>query len=236
MALSRVFLDKVIRIEGGPNDLLFCGKDVCIAAGLTHSSRVLGQVTKKYTRLKRVQTTGGKQTMKFLTEPGLYELIMSSKGPSKRIQRFREWVFEEVLPSLRKTGSYQIPVISDAQIQLGFMQAALTHFPNDAILMTMVNSNLKNSMGGTTDAEPVQLTPIVVALERMQRYAPKFLRKHGPKAGKTAAAVFRAHYETEPKTTLQYINGREVPVKCYTEEELSVLMPPVLEFLSECPA
>ena len=207
---------------------------MCVSAGLTHSSRVLGQVTKKYTRMVRVQTTGGKQTLKFPTEPGLYELIMNSKGPSKRIQRFREWVFEEVLPSLRKTGSYQIPVLSDAQVQLGFVQAAVTHFPNDAILMAMVNSSLKNSMGGTTDDEPIQLTPIIVALERLQKFAPKFLRKHGPKAGKTAAAVFRVHFEGEPKTTSQYINGGEVPVKCYTDDELAVLMPPVLEFLSEC--
>ena len=160
-------------------------------------------------------------------------------GKNKQIQRFREWVFEEVLPSLRKTGSYQMPqqpVLSDAQVQLGFVQAALTHFPNDAILMTMVNSSLKNSMGGTTDAKPIQLTPIVVALERLQRYAPKFLRKYGPKAGKMAAAVFRAHFDDEPKTTSQYVNGREVPVKCYTDDELAVLMPSVLEFLSECPA
>ena len=232
-------MGNAVRIKGTPTNPLFCGRDVCIAAGLTNYSRVLGQVTQKYIRMQRVRTMGGRQIIKFLTEPGLYELIMGSRGKNKQIQRFREWVFEEVLPSLRKTGSYQMPqqpVLSDAQVQLGFVQAALTHFPNDAILMTMVNSSLKNSMGGTTDAKPIQLTPIVVALERLQRYAPKFLRKYGPKAGKTAVTVFRANFEGEPKTTSQYINGREVQVKCYTDDELSVVMPPVLEFLSECPS
>ena len=238
MDLSRQFLGTAVRVKGTRGDPLFCGKDVCIAAGLTNYSRVLGQVTKKYTRMVKVRTIRGKQTLKFLTEPGLYQLIMTSKGASKRLQLFREWVVEDVLPSLRKTGSYQIPqqlaLMSDAHVQLGFVNAALARFPDDDLLMTMVNSTLKNQMGGNADAEQVRLTPIVVALERLQRFAPKFLRKYGPKAGKTAAAEFRAHFDGEPKTTLQYINGREVPVKCYTDDELSVLMPPVLEFLSEC--
>ena len=41
-----------------------------------------------------------------LTEPGSYELIFSSKLP--RAIEFRDWVFSEVLPSIRKTGSYTV--------------------------------------------------------------------------------------------------------------------------------
>ena len=40
----------------------------------------------------------------FLTEPGVYQLIFGSKLPSA--ENFQDWVFSEVLPSLRKTGSY----------------------------------------------------------------------------------------------------------------------------------
>ena len=240
MDLSRQFLGTVVRVKGTRAEPLFCGKDVCAAAGLTHPSRVLGQVTKKYTRMERVKTMGGRQVMKFLTEPGLYELLMTSKGTSKRLQRFREWVIEDVLPSLRKTGSYQVPqqlaLMSDAHVQLGFVNAALARFPDDDLLMTIVNSTLKNQMGGNADAEQVQLTPIVVALERLQRFASKFLRKYAPKAGKMAATVFRENFEGEIKQTSQYIGGREVQVKCYSDDELAVIMPPVLEFLSECPS
>ena len=130
----------------------------------------------------------------------------------------------------------QLALMSDAHVQLGFVNAALARFPDDDLLMTIVNSTLKNQMGGNADAEQAQLTPIVVALERLQRFAPKFLRKYAPKAGKMAATVFRANFEGEIKTTSQYINGREVQVKCYSDDELVVLMPAVLEFLSECPA
>jgi hypothetical protein len=43
----------------------------------------------------------------FLTEPGVYQLIFKSNIPSAR--EFQRWVFEEVLPSIRKTGSYELP-------------------------------------------------------------------------------------------------------------------------------
>jgi prophage antirepressor-like protein len=43
----------------------------------------------------------------FISEPGLYSLIMSSK--MKKAQDFQDWVFEEVLPSIRKTGKYEVP-------------------------------------------------------------------------------------------------------------------------------
>ena len=240
MDLSRQFLGTVVRVKGTRGDPLFCANDVCSAAGLTNPRRIVGKLDKKYTRMVKVRTIRGKQSHKFLTEPGIYQLIMTSRCVNKRMQMFREWVYEDVLPSLRKTGTYQIPqqplLMSEGQVKLGFVNAALARFPDDDLLMTMVNSELKNQMGGDADVERVQLTPIVVALERLQRFTPKFLRKYAPKAGKTAATVFRANFEGEIRTTSQYINGREVQVKCYSDDELVVLMPAVLEFLSECPA
>lgn len=51
-----------------------------------------------------MNTLGGQQQMLTVTEPGLYELIFRSDKPAA--QRFRVWMFEEVLPSIRRTGSY----------------------------------------------------------------------------------------------------------------------------------
>ena len=48
----------------------------------------------------------------FISEPGLYSLIMSSK--LEKAQDFQDWVFEEVLPSIRKTGKYEVPKPVDA--------------------------------------------------------------------------------------------------------------------------
>ena len=52
----------------------------------------------------RVPTNGGNQELKFIPEGDLYRLIVHSKLPTA--ERFEKWVFDEVLPSIRRTGSY----------------------------------------------------------------------------------------------------------------------------------
>ena len=49
-------------------------------------------------------TDGGSQKAKFINEGNLYRLIIKSKLPTA--QKFERWIFDEVLPSIRKTGSY----------------------------------------------------------------------------------------------------------------------------------
>ena len=51
-------------------------------------------------------TSGGIQTVSIIPESDLYRLIMKSKLPSA--EKFADWVFEEVLPAIRKTGKYDL--------------------------------------------------------------------------------------------------------------------------------
>ena len=53
-----------------------------------------------------MQTPGGIQSVTVLEEPGIYQLIFGSKLPCA--EKFQDWVFEEVLPTIRKTGQYAI--------------------------------------------------------------------------------------------------------------------------------
>lgn len=53
-----------------------------------------------------MDTLGGTQEMTMVNESGLYHLVLLSKKPEAK--KFRKWVTEEVLPSIRKTGSYSI--------------------------------------------------------------------------------------------------------------------------------
>ena len=55
-------------------------------------------------------TKGGMQTTRFIPEGDLYRLIVHSKLPAA--ERFEKWVFDEVLPSIRRTGSYGQPDIT----------------------------------------------------------------------------------------------------------------------------
>ena len=90
MDLSRQFLGTAVRVKGKPGAPLFCANDVCTAAGLTNPRRIVGKLDKKYTRMVKVKTIRGKQSHKFLTEPGIYQLIMTSRCVNKRMQMFRD--------------------------------------------------------------------------------------------------------------------------------------------------
>lgn len=82
---------------------IFCLKDVCDSLGLQvgATAKRLGQ---KVISSINVLTNGGNQQMYFITEPDLYRCIFQSRKPSAR--KFQDWVFDEVLPALRKEGGY----------------------------------------------------------------------------------------------------------------------------------
>ena len=99
MTSTRKLLGLDVRIAGTPEQALFCANDVCTAAGLTNPRRILGRLDKKYTRMVKVQTIrAGKQTFKFLTESGLFQLLVTSRSTNGRMEAFRRWVFEDALP------------------------------------------------------------------------------------------------------------------------------------------
>lgn len=91
---------RVLYEDGKP---LFCGADACKALGYKNQHDALTRhckgVVKRYPL-----TNGGKQQMNFLPEGDLYRLITHSKLPSA--EKFEHWVFDEVLPAIRKNGMY----------------------------------------------------------------------------------------------------------------------------------
>lgn len=91
---------RILYEDGKP---LFCGADACKALGYKNQSKALNDhckgVTKRY-----IPTSGGKQQANFLPEGDLYRLITHSKLPSA--EKFERWVFDEVLPAIRKNGMY----------------------------------------------------------------------------------------------------------------------------------
>lgn len=101
---------RVTRNEKG--ELLFCLKDVCDSLGLqvgATAKRLEQQVISSI----NVLTNGGSQQMYFVTEPDLYRCIFQSRKPTAR--KFQDWVFNEVLPSLRTTGAYVVAKEEDSE-------------------------------------------------------------------------------------------------------------------------
>ena len=111
---------RVIIDENG--EPLFVGKDVCEALGYTNPNKAMGDhcrgVTKRY---PIADSLGRTQLVRVLTEGDTFRLIVGSALPAA--QDFERLLFEEILPSIRRTGAYVPPASSDnARSQLAMAQ------------------------------------------------------------------------------------------------------------------
>ena len=84
-------------------EVLFCGADIAKALGYSNTRDALSRHCKGVVKCD-TPTNGGIQSLGFISEGNVYRLIAHSKLPGA--ERFEKWVFDEVLPSIRKNGAY----------------------------------------------------------------------------------------------------------------------------------
>lgn len=100
------FKSQPVRIQSVNNEPYFCLTDVCFVLGVNRRSSEAFRLNEKGCNKIAVPTQGGVQEIVFINEPNLYRIIFRS-NKSQAID-FQNWVFEEVLPQIRKTGHYQV--------------------------------------------------------------------------------------------------------------------------------
>jgi prophage antirepressor-like protein len=83
----------------------FVAADVCAALKLSDTGKAVAPLDDDEKGTNSIRTLGGQQDLLIVSESGLYSLIFKSRKPSAK--RFRKWVTNEVLPSIRKTGRYE---------------------------------------------------------------------------------------------------------------------------------
>ena len=130
------------------NEPLFCLADVCKALGLEQVSRVKARLKEDgVTSNKVIDSLGREQTATFINESNLYKTIFQSRKESA--ERFTEWVTGEVLPTIRKTGSYQKQLSPQEmmRIQLGMLDDV-----SDRV------SKLENTMNIDMDSRKYSMT------------------------------------------------------------------------------
>lgn len=103
---------RTIEIDGKP---YFVGTDVAKALGYNNPRDAVSRHCKGVVK-HDTPTSSGVQLMSYINEGDLYRLIMKSKLPSA--EKFESWVMDEVLPTIRKTGSYRKPLTTVEQIQV----------------------------------------------------------------------------------------------------------------------
>lgn len=108
-----------IRTIQKEDKVLFCGSDIARALGYARPADAISAHCKGVCVLP-TPSAGGVQNTKFITEGDIYRLIAHSKLPSA--ERFERWVFDEILPSIRKHGAYMTEdVLEQALASLDFL-------------------------------------------------------------------------------------------------------------------
>lgn len=198
---------------------------------------------------KKVMTLGGKQDMVTLYEPGLYFLIARSNSPLA--VPFQRWIFEEVLPEIRKTGSYKI---KDSVSSPSNTRA------NDRERLENIRfgMDLLYELGGIDERTQLGLRDIVRDIlldDRLKKPAlPSDGRAEWPVSdrarhlgynpsrsqlqniGRIAARLYRlAHDNSEPPKREQFVDGTTRMVKCYGEADLEILDRAILVVMENRP-
>ncbi|MBW4603988.1 MAG: hypothetical protein KME29_31590 [Calothrix sp. FI2-JRJ7] len=104
------FEQKEIRFVGTPEKLEWVAADILYIlypeADKRNHSNYLKKVRNKWKGHKKIMTPGGEQEVATLLEPGLYYLIGRSNSPVA--EPFQDWLYEDVIPTIRKTGKYEL--------------------------------------------------------------------------------------------------------------------------------
>lgn len=97
-----------VRTVEKDGNIWFVGKDVAEALGYARTAdAVKAHIDADDKGVCDLPTPGGRQETTIINESGLYSLVLSSKLPSAKA--FKRWITSEVIPSIRKTGSYNKP-------------------------------------------------------------------------------------------------------------------------------
>ncbi|MGY4845467.1 BRO family protein [Kocuria sp. MNB10] len=94
---------RVIEVDGEP---WFVARDVATVLGARTSSDISRMADPEDKGSHKVRTLGGEQSMQVLNESGLYTVLIRSNAPMAK--PFRRWVTSEVVPQIRKTGTYTV--------------------------------------------------------------------------------------------------------------------------------
>ncbi|RWE90105.1 Bro-N domain-containing protein [Mesorhizobium sp.] len=117
------FEEHLVRVIDKNGEPWFAGKDVCAALDIQKHHQALDSLDLDERGTCSVGTPGGQQSMVVISEPGVYRLVFRSRKPEA--ERFKRWLAHEVLPAIRKTGSYGTAPADPAYAEIDIRQAPL---------------------------------------------------------------------------------------------------------------
>lgn len=113
--IVKVYKNSPVRIVEKGGEPWFVAKDVCDILALGNPRSSIALLDEDERGVHSMDTPSGKQEMGIISETGLYSLILRSRKTEAKA--FKRWVTHEVLPSIRKTGAYLSPGMSNEQVK-----------------------------------------------------------------------------------------------------------------------
>ncbi|EOF9714215.1 Bro-N domain-containing protein, partial [Neisseria gonorrhoeae] len=99
--------EQSVRVEFQNNEPLFCLTDVARILEISNANPLRFNMKRDGVhKMYSVDTKGRKNEITYINEPNLYRVIFRSNKPEA--VKFQDWIFEEVIPQIRKTGGYQV--------------------------------------------------------------------------------------------------------------------------------
>ncbi|MBF8274923.1 MAG: PhiV10p23, partial [Magnetococcales bacterium] len=157
-AISQFTFDhQQIRIVTRNGEPWFVASEVCKAIGETNTGDATAKLDPDEKGLEKIPTLGGQQNMVVVSESGLNIIILRCHDaivPGTAAHRFRKWVTSEVLPSIRKTGQYQLPHVTPPPVKgLSYRECA------KALGVSIDRSTRMNSTNATITSAANSLIP-----------------------------------------------------------------------------
>jgi prophage antirepressor-like protein len=150
--ITRLFEGQPVRTVMLDDELYFVSNDVNERLGYVNANAAVTRHCRGAPKHYPLQTAGGMQNSRVLNEADVLRLIVGSK--LEAAQRFERWVFEEVLPSVRKTGSYGAPA-----------QAQAVDFNNPKFLQQLLLQHVDKEI--ELEKAVAELSPKAAALDRI---------------------------------------------------------------------
>ena len=104
--LTLQWLESKVRMQVIDGKSWYVARDVCAAIGLAHGREACRALDRSEKGVSIADTPGGRQEMMIISESGMLSLLMRSRKP--RAKAFQQWVTGEVIPTIRRTGTYSI--------------------------------------------------------------------------------------------------------------------------------
>lgn len=178
---------RTMKEENG--SVVFCGSDVAKALGYRSPKDTISAHCKGAIK-HRLPTSGGTQEMKFISEGDVYRLVAHSRLPSAA--KFELWIFDEVLPTIRRTGGYVANEDMFIENYLPFLDEPYRNlFRLQMVFIDKLNERIRHDQPLVEFANQVSNTDNLIDMNAMAKLAAeenipigrnrlfKWLRKNG---------------------------------------------------------